>query len=140
MLINTISDAVGELHARQKEEEDNQGAGSHALEESALSAPCLPTNFRSAEGCRNALSAFARMIKCSAPPLGRPRACVNNAPSSEPLGFFKKEGKIQDWNISTTHRLPPLLCGTFNADDQIGIREHSPPCAGALPFPPVHGC
>lgn len=102
MLMNTISDAVGELQARREEEEDNHGAGSHALEENALSAPCLPTNFRSAERCRNPLSAFARMIKCSAPPLGWLRACLNDALSSEPLGFLKKEGKdfrLDTWNM-----------------------------------------
>ena len=101
--MNTISDAVGELHTRRKEEEDNHGAGSHALEESALSASCLPTNFRSAERCRNALSVFARMIKCSAPLSGWPRACVNDALSSEPLGFLKKEGK--DLRLDTLNML-----------------------------------
>ena len=69
--MNRIPDVAGELHAWRKDKEDNHGAGSHALEESALSASRLPTNFRSAECHRNALSVFARMIKCSAPPTGR---------------------------------------------------------------------
>lgn len=33
------------------------------------------------------------MIKCSAPLSGWPRACVNDALSSESLGFLKKEEK-----------------------------------------------
>lgn len=95
---------MGEL-ARRKEEEENHGAGSHSLEESALSAPCSPTNFRSAEHRSKALSVFARMIKCSAPLLGWPRAGVNDALASEPLSFVKKEGRFL--RLDTLNTLGP---------------------------------
>lgn len=60
-----------------------------------------------------------------------PSACGNDARSSEPLLFSRRKGRIQDWNVSTTHLLPLLLMSVFLR----GIREDSLWCAGLYVFP-----